>query len=178
MWKISCCVGSVRKKIMQWEIHFCLWVRTCNLLLTNYNNYCDRNQQLRSEVRTAVVIKVPVLQDVMLFCVVFRVQLLLCPEDRKQQFLRNEQPDYTTSRHRRPNYLESICFDERNVSVTCIFLWCFSVHFSSHQIIIFFMQYLIPDNSICDGGSCFPSALVCHSHTFTQKIENAQGCCV
>ena len=56
----------------------------------------------------------------MLFCVVFRVQLLLCPEDGKQQFLRNEPPDYTTSRHRRPNYLESIYFDERNISTVLL----------------------------------------------------------
>jgi len=79
----------------------------------------------------------------MLFCVVFRVQLLVCPEDGKQQFLRNEPPDYTTSRHRRQHYLESIYFDERNISVTCIFLWCFSLHFSSHET--FF----------CGGGAIF-----------------------
>lgn len=127
------CWLSHKKKVMQWEIRFCLWIPTLNLLLTNYSLYCKINYQLRFEVHMASVIKFPVLQDVIPFCLLFRVQLLLCPEEGKQQFLRNEVPDYSASRHRRPQHLESTYFDDRNISLTCIFRWCLSLHFSSHQ---------------------------------------------
>jgi hypothetical protein len=49
------------KMVMQVEIHVCLWLPTGNLLLTKYIHYCERNYQLRFDVRTAAVIKFPVL---------------------------------------------------------------------------------------------------------------------